>query len=177
VLLDPARIKRGLAPHREAGYALAEGGAVAFVVDRAFRDADGRPLVERATRRYDVGPDLRARVDPHAWEFVPPGAGSRDPLVVKFGRPLDHALLGHCLALHRACGGSLPGAASRGDDGTAWAFTPRDPWEPVRHRLVVSAMLEDVAGNSVTRVFDRDLADDTHTPLAATDVTVELTPT
>jgi hypothetical protein len=150
---------------------------VALVVDRGFRDADGRPLVERATRRYDVGPDLRARVDPHAWEVVTPGPGSRDPLVVRFGRPLDHALLGHCLALHDARGGPLPGAASSADDGASWMFTPRHPWEPVRHRLVVSAMLEDVAGNSVTRVFDRDLAADAHTPVAATDVTVGFTPT
>ena len=65
VLLDPARIKRGLAPHREAGYALARR--------RRGRDR-GRPRVPRrrrpsAGRGRDSplrasGPDVRRRVDP-----------------------------------------------------------------------------------------------------------------
>ena len=176
VLLDPARIKRGLAPHRDAGYPLHEGDAVAIVVDRAFRDADGRPLAEGATVRYDVGPDLRTRVDPRSWDVAAPAVGSREPLVVRFGRPLDHALLSHCLAVRGAHGATVPGRAETADDATAWSFRPNAPWEPVRHHLAVSAMLEDVAGNSVTRVFDRDLTDDTQEPHAATEVTVEVDP-
>jgi hypothetical protein len=34
-------------------------------------------------------------------------------------------------------------------------------------------MLEDLAGNSVARVFDRDLADLAHEPLAPAPVTIE----
>jgi hypothetical protein len=41
---------------------------------------------------------------------------------------------------------------------------------------VVDAMLEDVAGNSVARVFDRDLGDAAHAPLEARLVTREFTP-
>ena len=56
VLFDPARIKRGLAPHHEVGYPLGAGVAVDVVVDEGLRDAEGRPLVEPHTRRYEVGP-------------------------------------------------------------------------------------------------------------------------
>ena len=44
-------------------------------------------------------------------------------------------------------------------------------------RLVVDTTLEDLAGNSVARVFDRDLADAAHTPIAASAVTLEFHPT
>src|SRR5690606_15877630 len=55
VLLDPARIKRGLAPHREAGYPLREGEPVDLVVDAELLDAGGRPLREGFTAAYEVG--------------------------------------------------------------------------------------------------------------------------
>ena len=32
------------------------------------------------------------------------------------------------------------------------------PWTDAPHRVVVDPVLEDVAGNSVRRVFDRDLS-------------------
>ena len=35
---------------------------------------------------------------------------------------------------------------------------PREPWAPGTHQLNVDPVLEDLAGNSVSRVFDRDLA-------------------
>ncbi len=176
VLLDPARIKRGLAPHREAGYALAEGRDVSLVVDRAFRDAEGRPLVDEAVHHYRVGPDVRGRVDPAAWHLDIPAPGSRDRLLVTFDRPLDHALVGHRLWVDHADGRRVPGQVKRGPDETTWSFTPDRPWRPVRHDLVADAMLEDVAGNSVTRVFDRDLADAGHAPIDAPRVTREFTP-
>ena len=66
VLFDPARIKRGLAPHREAGYPLQAGVSIEMVVDRGFLDADGRPLAATYTRRYAVGRDVCARVDPRS---------------------------------------------------------------------------------------------------------------
>jgi hypothetical protein len=175
VLLDPARIKRGLAPHREAGYALAEGRAVSLVVDRAFRDAEGRPLVDDAVQHYRVAPDVRGRVDPTSWGLEVPAAGSRDALLVAFGRPLDHALLGHRLWVE-SDGERVPGRMRAGPADTTWAFTPDGPWRPVRHGVVADAMLEDVAGNSVVRVFDRDLTDAAHEPVDASRVTREFTP-
>src|SRR5438093_7158021 len=88
LLLDPGRIKRGLAPNAEAGYPLIEDVPIVVRVDAAFRDAAGRPLRAGAQRRYQVGRPLRARVDPTAWRLDCPTAGSTDPLTVAFDRPL-----------------------------------------------------------------------------------------
>ncbi len=78
VLLDPARIKRGLAAHRQAGYPLGAGQAIRLVVDHGFPDAQGRPLRAGAERHYDVGGDERGRVDPAGWPWRgrPVGAGN-----------------------------------------------------------------------------------------------------
>jgi hypothetical protein len=176
ILFDPARIKRGLLPHEEAGSAMSEGVPVELVVDDGFVDADGRILAAGSSRRYDVGPDVRARVRPEAWQLAPPAAGSRDPLVVRFDRPLDHALLHRCLAVADADGGRVAGPISVPAGEEAWEFTPTASWRRARHQLIVDTTLEDLAGNSVARVFDRDLSDADHAPLAADHLALAFTP-
>src|SRR5262249_20643476 len=109
LLLDPGRIKRGLVPHEHLGYPLVEGTPIVLAVDPAFRDAEGRPLRTGTTRRYDVGPAVRARIAPVAWDLSRPTAGSTQPLTVRFDRPLDHALLAHSLRVTDAAGRPLPG--------------------------------------------------------------------
>ena len=75
VLLDPARIKRGLVGHREAGYPLRPGEPFRLVVGSGFRDAQGLPLRAPAQRRYHVGGDERRHVEPGRWALaVPPPA-------------------------------------------------------------------------------------------------------
>jgi hypothetical protein len=164
VLFDPARIKRGLAPHAAIGYPLVEGETIEVVVDEGFRDGDGRPLAERATRRYTVGPDVRRRIEPARWRITAPGAGTRAPLVVDFDRPLDHALLRHCLGVVDADDRPLAGRAEVADGEERWTFVPDTPWAAGGHEVRVDGILEDLAGNSVVRVFDRELARADHDP-------------
>lgn len=175
VLLDPGRIKRGLAPHREAGYPLREGERFALVVDGSMRDARGQLLATGARRDFDVSPDVRRRVDPGSWRIAPPRAGTRMAVVADFDRSLDRALLDHCLAVVRGSE-QLRGAAGVRSGERSWAFVPDAPWSGVEHHLVVDPMLEDVCGNSVLRVFDRELGDAAQDPITATVVTREFRP-
>ncbi len=167
VLLDPGRIKRGLAPNAEAGYPLEEGVPIVIVVERGFRDAEGRPLIAGAARTYRVGPAVRTRVDPSRWSVRYPRLDTRDPLVVDFDRPLDRGLLEHCLVVMDTLRSRLEGRMLITPGERRWSFTPSWAWRAGDYQLVVDARLEDLAGNSLTRVFDRDLTrlDDAPTEL------------
>jgi hypothetical protein len=167
VLLDPARIKRGLAPHREAGYPLEEGTFVTLVVSRGFLDAAGRPLVADHRQTYGVGPDFRSRVNPDDWSLSLPGSGGMLPLVARFDRPLDRALLGRCLTVTGPDQRPLTGTASVSGGDESWSFKPDSPWQRGQHRLWIDPVLEDVAGNSLIRVFDRDLDEPEQDPREA----------
>lgn len=157
MLLDPGRIKRGLAPNLEFGYPLVEGTTVRITIDPSFRDATGQPLRAGAERSYSIGPALRSRVDPHAWRLTAPAAGSREPLLVEFDRPLDHGLLQHCLSVQDGDGRTIEGVGEIGKGEGSWRFTPDNPWTTGEYRLVLEPRLEDVAGNTPVRVFDRDV--------------------
>jgi hypothetical protein len=177
VLLDPARIKRGLAAQRQAGYPLRQGEPFRVVVDNGFRDALGRPLRSAADRRYGVGPDERRRVDPGAWIISAPAGRTREPLHVTFDRPLDHGLLARCLHLTGPDDQPVAGLPEPGPGEQSWRFAPRQPWAPGAHQLVVNPILEDLAGNSVSRVFDRDLTRPEHQPRPARPVAITFRPT
>lgn len=157
MLLDPGRIKRGLVPNLEFGYPLVEGTTVRISVDPAFRDATGQPLKSGAERTYNIGPALRSRIDPTAWRLTAPPAGSQAPLLVEFDRPLDHGLLQHCLSVQDAGGQVVVGSGKIGEGECGWSFTPDIPWDAGEYNLAVEPRLEDVAGNTPARVFDRDV--------------------
>jgi hypothetical protein len=176
VLLDPARIKRGLAGHREVGYPLRTGTSFRFVVDEGFRDTRGMPLRACAERRYDVGGDARSRVDPDCWTLTVARRHSLDPLDVVFDRPLDHGLLTRCLHVIGPDSQVVDGTPTVGAQERSWTFVPRVAWAPGLHQLVVDPVLEDVAGNSVSRVFDRDLTLHRDEPRAARPATVTFQP-
>ncbi len=158
LLLDPGRIKRGLVPNRELGYPLAAGMTVRITVDSDFRDAKGQPLHAAAERRYRIGPALRSRIDPTAWQLTEPHAGSRTPLVVDFDRTLDNALLQNSLWVSDRAGHPLSGEAEPCAEERGWRFTPSTPWHSGEYQLMVEPRLEDVAGNTPVRVFDRDVS-------------------
>ncbi len=157
VLLDPARIKRGLEAHRQEGYPLRSGAAVRLVVDQHMHDARGNGLRAAAERTYLVGADERRHVEPHAWTLTAPPRQTLEPLTIAFDRPLDHGLLTRCLRAVGPDGRTVGGTADIGPGERSWRLTPRREWVPGSHRLLVDPDLEDLAGNSVARVFDRDL--------------------
>ena len=175
LLLDPGRIKRGLAPNMEAGYPLMEGVPVVVIIDAEFRDATGRPLRTGAERRYEVGAPVRVRVESANWRYHYPTAGSTDPLTVEFDRPLDYALLRHCLWVNDAAGVPVLGRGSVGSSEWSWWFEPEAPWEEGRYALIVDPRLEDLAGNSLIRVFDRDLMQAEDAPADARHFVVHFT--
>lgn len=165
LLLDPGRIKRGLAPHEQAGYPLEAGVPVLVRVDESFRDAQGRALRAGAMRQYEVGDAVRSKVDPRAWSIHTPTAGSREPITLGFDRPLDRALLEHGLSVCVDPGSELAGCSQIGPGESSWQFVPALPWQPGSYGVRIEARLEDLAGNSLIRVFDRDLSQPQDDPL------------
>jgi hypothetical protein len=155
LFFDPGRIKRGLKPREEVGPVLEEGKRYTLVVDRAWRDAAGRPLAGESRKSFEVGPPDDAPPDPATWKLDPPAAGSRQPLRVEFPESLDRALLGRLLNIERG-GETVPGEISIADDEMLWQFAPRDAWRAGGHQLVVGTALEDLGGNSISRPFEVD---------------------
>ncbi|HUY92097.1 MAG TPA: hypothetical protein VMV10_25370 [Pirellulales bacterium] len=154
LFFDPGRIKRGLKPREEVGPAIEEGKSYTLVIDAGWRDAAGRPLAAEVRKTFAVGPPDDTPLDAANWKLDAP-AGGREPLVVEFPEPLDHALLGRLLYVERG-GEPVAGEIAIDQQETRWRFTPRDAWRPGSYDLVAGKELEDLAGNSLARPFEID---------------------
>jgi hypothetical protein len=153
--LDPGRVKIGILPNKQMGRALNPGRTVTLVISAEWRDQYGLPLKEEFRRQLRVGPPDEQPLDTASWRIEAPAAARRDPLVVAFPEPLDHALLMRALGVTRD-GTSIEGDAAVEAAETRWTFTPREPWRAGTYQLLALDILEDLAGNQIGRAFEVD---------------------
>jgi hypothetical protein len=154
VLFDPGRIKRDLKPHEEMGLPLRAGKRYRLVIDSAWRDAAGRPLMRSFTKQFRVGAQDRTLIRTAGWRITRPRAGTTDSLLVGFPESLDRALLARLVSVHDAAGAKVDGVAAISERETRWTFTPSRPWGNGAYALHVDTELEDLAGNNLKRLFD-----------------------
>jgi hypothetical protein len=155
ILIDPGRIKRGLASLDEAGPVLEAGHTYHLVVAADWLDGRGAPLVEEYRKSFRVVAADRTPPDPASWRVAAPRARTNDPVVIRFPRPLDYALLEHEIEIVPKVAGSV----SVGADEIEWRFTPVRAWAAGAYQVVVHTDLEDLAGNRILRAFDIDTFD------------------
>ena len=155
--LDPGRVKLGILPNELMDRALIPGRTYFIVIDSAWRDANGLPLVHGFRREFRVSAAEARRIDFKQWKLSAPKAGSRDTLVVTFERPLDHGLLKRALGVQAKIGTQIFGTTSIERNETEWRFVPSAPWKTGDHNLVIFSILEDAAGNRVDGAFEVDM--------------------
>jgi hypothetical protein len=156
LFFDPGRIKRGLKPREEVGPALEEGKRYTLVIDREWLDARGLPLRETVRKSFRVGAPDETQPDHRQWEITSPPPDSVDPLVIRFPEPLDHAMLFRVLVVVDRAGHAVAGKVAVDSAETRWELTPEESWQPGDYAVVVETSLEDLAGNSIARLFDVD---------------------
>lgn len=127
VLIDPGRIKRGVATNLDLGPALTTGARYSLTVDPGWPAADGQSVLGGMSKSFTVSPPLRTRPDMDLWTITAPPRATQEPLRITFDRAFDNVLLQKDLWVATQDGTPLMGAASVAPDGTAWSFTPDAP--------------------------------------------------
>ena len=154
LLIDPGRIKRGLKPREDVGPVLEAGHSYTLAIDAAWKDAEGQPLKGEYRKKFAVEKPIEVGIDIAAWKIESPAAKTRQPLVVKFPRPLDHALLLSKVDVLDASSRLVVGDVVVRDEERQWAFSPAEPWSGNEYSLEIDTVLEDVAGNRLGRAFE-----------------------
>lgn len=154
ILFDPGRIKRGVKPLEDIGPAIEAGHRYTLEVDERWQDAAGAPLVATHRKQFRVVEADRRPIDPSTWRVSAVQPGTREPLVIDFGEPLDAALAHRLIRVE-----GVRGELTLGPEEREWRFTPDEPWPRRELALKVDTTLEDLAGNKVGRPFDVDTFD------------------
>jgi hypothetical protein len=158
LLFHPGRVKKGLQPREEFGPILEAGKSYTLVVSGKWKDGEGRMLIDKEYRKnFTAGPADDEPVNPKKWKTLPPAAGTKDALQVRFDEPLDHALLHRVIWVVDSDGKKVPGRIAVEDEETLWKVTPEVPWSAGKYNLVAETILEDLAANRIGRPFEVDI--------------------
>lgn len=154
--LDPGRIKRYLHPNIAEGKPLEAGKTLMVVIDKDWKDANGKGLKEATQISYQIGKADRQKPNTEDWTFVYPQSASA-PVEINFKEAMDHALLNSRIVILNEKNEAIEGRIELKNQESHWVFYPERAWLPGVYTLRLSTRLEDLAGNNLRRVFDRDL--------------------
>jgi hypothetical protein len=157
LLMDPGRIKRGVATNLELGPALLAGNSYSIVVEDGWPNARDGQKAGQFEQPFTVSPALRVLPDTKLWRFQRPKFTTLDPLVITFDRPFDHQLAQNAITVLDAGGHIVTGTVSVESHEKTWRFVPDDAWSSRVISLVVDARFEDVAGNNFRELLDHSV--------------------
>lgn len=155
--IHPGRVKQGVNLREEFGPVLHPGRKYTLLIEQSVQSQNGQPLENAYQKKFRSIPDDRSRPLPQNWTLNLPPAGSRMPLRLDFGEPLDHALVQRCIEVQTAQGQQVICSMTLQNNDSVALLTPSVPWLEADYRLVVDLILEDLAGNTPMRIFDTDL--------------------
>jgi hypothetical protein len=157
VWIDPGRIKRDLVLNKELGNPLHSRQTYELVISGKWKDRRGLSLGKEISKKFVAGPRVDEQLSVDQWRVAAPKSGTMEPLIIYSGYPLDHYLLQESLNVLNADGKSVKGKVTLADKDKTWKFAPSTQWASGKYKTRVAARLEDLAGNNLNKVFDRDI--------------------
>ena len=162
--VDPGRVKTGLYSRETYGSVIEAGQIYHLTVDSLWKDIHGQTLDGKYHKQLVVVSSDRGKPDISQWTLSLPDPGTRDPLIIEFDEIMDIATSSKAIIVLDSNGDKLVGNVEIGKNESAWLFVPEVQWEPGTFQLRILSNLEDLAGNNLNRVFDRDILKDNETP-------------
>lgn len=154
---DPGRVKRDLIKNKKMGAPLKEGQNYTLRISKNWKDANGYSLANDFVKKITVIQADRISPTTKHWQSIAPKANTKEPVIINFGEPLDHALASKSLTVYTKKGKRVPGIITLQNKDQTWVFTPSDKWQINPYRIQIKAALEDLAGNNFNRLFDTNL--------------------
>lgn len=155
VWFHPGRQKTGVNLNEDEGPVLKAHSRCTLVVAGRWRSTAGEALGEDVRFEFETAPADHQTPDMSRWNISLPRAGSLEPLVVRFDEPLDPAMLTQALRVQQK---GRPNAVrvTVPASGQEWRAVPLAAWQAGTHELLADPLLEDLAGNSLTRLFEEE---------------------
>ena len=155
--LEPGRIKRDLGPNIQRGAPLEAGQTYRLYISAKLQDAQGYSLAESFQKFFVVASADRVNPSTSEWQMDPPAAGTKKPLSIFFGECLDHAVALKAFSVSGPGKRTIPGQVRLYHEEKYLHFYPNENWLTGSYQIKIDARLEDLAGNNLNRLFDRNL--------------------
>ena len=155
LLFDPGRVKTGLVAHNAMGRALIPGEDYQLVIDTMAMDADGCHLEQEYRKPFKAVEADYEVPDVEKWVIHNPNKGSTEALAIELNGKMDHVSLAYRIRVKDQKGQTVSGSIELSEQEQKWLFYPDIAWDQTQYQLVIDPVLEDVAGNRITGLFDQ----------------------
>ncbi|HVG17292.1 MAG TPA: Ig-like domain-containing protein, partial [Chitinophagaceae bacterium] len=155
--LDPGRIKRELIPNQKLGAPLQKGRKYSIAVSGQWESAQGLAINRLHTKNFITTARDSISPQPLLWKLQLPKEGTLEPLTMTFNEALDYFLLQETVSILNNREEAVKGSIKLSGDEKSLQFVPQQKWQKGKHIIRVASYLEDLAGNSIERPFDRDI--------------------
>ncbi|MEM0978111.1 MAG: hypothetical protein AAGJ34_11295 [Pseudomonadota bacterium] len=155
LLLDPGRVKTGLAAHDALGRAFEEGQKYTLAVRGTATTEQGCEMGEDAFHIFVAGPADTVSPVPDKWDISPIQVGTSEAIEVDLGRTHDHLSMAYKLRVVDTAGVVVRGFVAFSENERIWQFKPRDMWSDQTYMLKVDHDFEDLAGNRPNALFEQ----------------------
>ena len=154
--LDPGRIKRDLQPNLKMGPPLKINSTYQIVVSKSWKDKVGMEVLDDFSRTYMVIDEDRERPDVETWDISYPVVKTRNTINIDFSGAIDYELAMDAIYIYKD-DKIINGNVALSNNESKWRFEPVESWLPGNYEIIIESRLEDLAGNNLNRLFDRDL--------------------
>lgn len=158
--LDPGRIKRDLELNKRLGMPMDHHGKYRLVVESGLNSRNGASLQTKVYKSFETTAADRAKPKADNWDLDIPKQNTSEPLVIKFNEPMDYLSTKDRLVISRDKK-LIEGKSVFSSNERKWRFVPTNPWREGKHIIKANARMEDLAGNNLNRLFDRNIEKDT----------------
>jgi len=156
LMFDPGRIKRGLRANVEMGPPLKAGHQYRLVIESGWPDQYGNETANTMEKKFTCVVADRERPDMNRWVMKSPTAGL-DGLSIDLIEPFDVDVLLYSLRIRNQHGDLVQGKFTALKDQSILVFEPMEAWQGGTYTLECNPLIEDLAGNSIERLFDVDV--------------------
>lgn len=154
LLFDPGRVKTGLVAHNAYGRALTAGSTYHLSIDAAAINQLG--CSSEYIKSFTVAEADYDKPDLSDWVISSPNAETHEDLTINFKAPIDHVSLAYRIRVKDSNNKSVAGSIDLGTHEQQWIFSPAKSWQKdAQYKIVVDPVLEDIAGNRITGLFDQ----------------------
>ncbi len=162
--IHPGRVKQGVNLRTSMGPVLLPDRSYTLVIEAGLLSLAGVPTAEPTRKKFFTLAEDHERPSAKNWQLTLPKVGSKDALFVESPEPLDSMLAIRYLRVSDAIGDDVELIVSTQDvadgkenHGRKFGLIPKQPWRNEPYVIHAGEFLEDLAGNTPTRVFDTDL--------------------
>jgi len=155
--LDPGRIKRDLIPNRKKGQPLERGNSYRIRIDQQWQDAQGNYLEKAVIKEFFVGERDSKKPDVKNWKLQIPKKETLETLTISLNEVMDAMLLKETMIISTADKQQVVGNFKLTAKEQELIFQPDINWKTGNYYLTIDSRLEDLAGNNLNHLFDKDL--------------------